>query len=189
MQSLRIGLTVPVMDITGLYQINGEVFILPLEGSGSFSTKMFDVTAEGFSSILPVENPEGKQVLQVVDSNLDFKIGKVIIHMNNLFNGENELLANTVNKFLNDHGQEVLKEVKPAIRDQLKELVTRVMNDAFSSLPADKLLNNLNRSARSGQSERPLAPPIKFSLQKNSERRGIVNRGGIFGFLHGHGKK
>ena len=36
--------------------------------------------------------------------------------MNNLFNGENELLANTVNKFLNDHGQEVLKEVKPAIR-------------------------------------------------------------------------
>ena len=61
-RSLRIGLTVPVMDITGLYQINGEVFILPLEGSGSFSTKMLDVTAEGFSSILPVESPEGKQV-------------------------------------------------------------------------------------------------------------------------------
>ena len=87
--------------------------------------------------------------------------------MNNLFNGENELLANTVNKFLNDHGQEVLKEVKPAIRcqnkekfwrvwkasplspaifrDQLRNLVTRVMNDAFSSLPADQLLNNLVR--------------------------------------------
>jgi hypothetical protein len=144
-QTMRIGLTVPVMDISGLYQINGEVFILPLEGSGSFTTKMLDVTAEGFSSIVPVENAEGKQMLQVVDSNLDFKIGKVIIHMNNLFNGENELLANTVNKFLNDHGQEVLKEVKPAIRDQLRDLVTRVMNDAFSSLPADQLLNNLVR--------------------------------------------
>ena len=46
---------------------------------------------------------------------------QVIIHMNNLFNGENELLANTVNKFLNDHGQEVLKEVKPAIRSENKE--------------------------------------------------------------------
>ena len=45
---------------------------------------------------------------------------KVIIHMNNLFNGENELLANTVNKFLNDHGQEVLKEVKPAIRFKIR---------------------------------------------------------------------
>merc|ERR1719460_2093025 len=119
-QTMRIGLTVPVMDISGLYQINGEVFILPLEGSGSFTTKMLDVTAEGFSSIVPVENAEGKQMLQVVDSNLDFKIGKVIIHMNNLFNGENELLANTVNKFLNDHGQEVLKEVKPAIRFKIR---------------------------------------------------------------------
>jgi len=198
-QSLRIGLTVPVMDITGLYQINGEVFILPLEGSGSFSTKMFDVTAEGFSSILPVENSEGKQVLQVVDSNLDFKIGKVIIHMNNLFNGENELLANTVNKFLNDHGQEVLKEVKPAIRDQLKELVTRVMNDAFSSLPADQLLSNLVRSARSGQSsghpqaQAPLPisqPLLRFPGGFNQERRG-GNRMNLFSFLHGmqHGRK
>ena len=46
--------------------------------------------------------------------------------------------ANTVNKFLNDHSQEVIKEVKPEISRQLTELVTRVMNDAFSELPADK---------------------------------------------------
>ena len=32
--------------------------------------------------------------------------------MNNLFNGENKLLADTVNKFLNDHSQEVIKEVR-----------------------------------------------------------------------------
>jgi len=188
-QTLRIGLTVPEMDISGLYRINGEVFILPLEGSGSFTTKMTGVTAVGQSNILPVQNAKGKQVLQVDNSNLDFNIGRVFIHMNNLFNGENKLLADTVNKFLNDHGQEVLKEVKPEISRQLTQLVTRVMNDAFSELPADKLLNNLNRSARSGQSERHLAPPIKFSLQHNSERRGVTNRGGIFGFLHGHGKK
>jgi len=189
-QTMRIGLTVPVMDISGLYQINGEVFILPLEGSGSFTTKMLDVTAEGFSSIVPVENAEGKQMLQVVDSNLDFKIGKVIIHMNNLFNGENELLANTVNKFLNDHGQEVLKEVKPAIRDQLRDLVTRVMNDAFSSLPADQLLNNLVRSARSGQStpapgglQLPLVPNqppqtnLHFSANAPPLQKGILKPG------------
>ena len=43
-----------------------------------------------------------------------------------------------MNKFLNDHSQEVIKEVKPEISRQLTELVTRVMNDAFSELPADK---------------------------------------------------
>jgi len=204
-QTLRIGLTVPEMDISGLYRINGEVFILPLEGSGSFTTKMTGVTAVGQSNILPMQNPSGKQVLQVDNSNIDFNIGRVFIHMNNLFNGENKLLADTVNKFLNDHGQEVLKEVKPEISRQLTQLVTRVMNDAFSELPADKLLNNLNRSARSGQSlVGPLAPVITFPIQHNMERRGQANRvysssffkpenftkifyfqGGIFRFLHG----
>ena len=116
-------------------------------------------------------------MLQVVNSNLDFKIGKVLIHMNNLFNGENHLLADNVNKFLNDHGQEVLKEVKPAIRDKLKELVTRVMNDAFSSLPADQLLNNLVRSARSGPIAHPpqvaqQPQPFNFGSQGGQERRG-----------------
>ena len=59
---LRIGLTVPEMDIAGLYRINGEVFILPLEGGGSFSSKMSRVTATGHSTILPYTNEEGNQV-------------------------------------------------------------------------------------------------------------------------------
>ena len=68
-------------------------------------------------------------------------------------------------------------QVKPEISRQLTQLVTRVMNDAFSELPADKLLNNLNRSARSGQSlVGPLAPVITFPLQHNVERRGQANR-------------
>jgi len=142
-RTLQIGLTVPEMDITGLYRINGEVFILPLEGGGSFNSKMSTVKATGFSTILPVVTQDGKQVIQVENFNVDFNIGHVFIQMNNLFNGENKLLADTVNKFLNDHSQEVIKEVKPAISAQLSQLVTRVMNDAFSELPADKLLDNL----------------------------------------------
>ena len=64
-------------------------------------------------------------MLQVENFNVDFTIGHVFIQMNNLFNGENQLLAETVNKFLNDHSQEVIKEVKPSISRQLSMLVTR----------------------------------------------------------------
>ena len=49
--------------------------------------------------------------LRVDNFDIDFTIGQVFIQMNNLFNGENQLLADTVNKFLNDHSQEVIKEV------------------------------------------------------------------------------
>lgn len=45
--------------------------------------------------------------------------------MNNLFNGENKLLADTVNKFLNDHSQEVIKEVIIDYKNiQIKNLIT-----------------------------------------------------------------
>ena len=119
------------MDIAGLYRINGEVFILPLEGGGSFTTKMSSVKATGHSLIYSVINPEGRkvtensalhstrpahlslfQLIQVSNFNVDFGIGHVYIQLNNLFNGENKLLADTVNKFLNDHSQEVIKEVR-----------------------------------------------------------------------------
>lgn len=61
-RNLRIGLTVPEMDITGLYRINGEVFILPLEGGGTFANKMNTVQVVGYSTIVPVTNSDGKQV-------------------------------------------------------------------------------------------------------------------------------
>lgn len=63
-RALRIGLTVPEMDIAGLYRINGEVFILPLEGGGSFTTKMSSVKATGHSLIYSVINPEGRKVTE-----------------------------------------------------------------------------------------------------------------------------
>merc|ERR1711983_199210 len=82
-----------------------------LEGGGSFTTKMTGVKATGHSLIYSIINPEGRKLLQVSNFNVDFGIGHVFIQLNNLFNGENKLLADTVNKFLNDHSQEVIKEV------------------------------------------------------------------------------
>ena len=105
--TFRIGLTVPQMDVSGLYEVVGEVFILPLEGGGSFTSSMAALSATGRSKVLEDE----ERRLKVDNFDIDFTIGQVFIKMNNLFNGENQLLADTVNKFLNDHSQEVIKEV------------------------------------------------------------------------------
>ena len=99
-------MTVPKMDVSGLYEVTGEVFILPLEGGGSFTSSMAALSATGRSKVL-----EDEERLRVDNFDIDFTIGQVFIQMNNLFNGENQLLADTVNKFLNDHSQEVIKEV------------------------------------------------------------------------------
>ena len=49
-------------SVVAVSRINGEVFILPLEGSGSFTTKMTGVTAVRHSNILPVQNLARRQV-------------------------------------------------------------------------------------------------------------------------------
>ena len=46
----------------------------------------------------------------------------------------------TVNHFINENGHEILKEIEPEVARQINELVEKVMNDAFSQLPADTIL-------------------------------------------------
>ena len=71
------------------------------------TSSMAALSATGRSKVLEDE----ERRLKVDNFDIDFTIGQVFIKMNNLFNGENQLLADTVNKFLNDHSQEVIKEV------------------------------------------------------------------------------
>ena len=104
------------MDVSGLYEVTGEVFILPLEGGGSFTSSMAALSATGRSKVLEDE----ERRLRVDNFDIDFTIGQVFIQMNNLFNGENQLLADTVNKFLNDHSQEVIKEVGALKKSKLE---------------------------------------------------------------------
>ena len=63
------------MDIAGLYRINGEVFILPLEGGGSFTTKMSSVKATGHSLIYSVINPEGRKVTKYLSQQSHLLVG------------------------------------------------------------------------------------------------------------------
>ena len=73
--------------------------------------------------------------------------------MNNLFNGENQLLADTVNKFLNDHGQEVLKEVD-AMRQYQEDVEN--LNEVAHNRPRAQLVLGIqqeNRHIRTLQQE------------------------------------
>jgi len=187
----NIELHVPKMKIVGNYEVNGTVIVFPLEGHGAFFTDLQGVKALG-SSRIKERVIDGKRVLQVDQTSLDFTIDHVAIQMNNLFNGESPELAQRVNDFLNKKGQDVLNEVKPEMTKQLAEFVTRVINDAFSKIPADDLLSTLNsRSARSGFSSfspsfqpQPNTRFRKINFTPNRERSG--KRLGIFGFLNGY---
>ena len=137
--SLELSLTVPVIHVWGKYRVNGDVFILRVDGDGPFTTTLVGLTGIGSASIVPVGRP-GNKKLSIRNTNIDFNIESASVHMENLFDGKLPALADTVNDFINKNSQLIINEVKPQIREEVTNLVDSVLNDAFSKLPAEEIL-------------------------------------------------
>lgn len=147
-QSKRIFLSigVPVIDIEGFYEIDGNIFVFPIQGDGPFTARLFGVNGEGGAKVDTVVGADGAQTLLVNDLDIDFTINRIEINMMNLFGGKQPVLAQTVNNFLNDNGRLVLDEIKPKIKEEMVVLIGKVLNDAFSQLSAEDLIANIENS-------------------------------------------
>nr|XP_027238475.1 protein takeout-like [Penaeus vannamei] len=136
--TLSVGLMVPELRVAGLYDLKGQVIVFPVTGSGTFWTNLYNIDASGVGKLSVQQGPDGQERLRVSDTRINF-IRDISLHLSNLFNGD-PLLGETVNHFLNQNSQEVLRDVKPEVSRQLNVLIQRVMNDALSQLPVSSFL-------------------------------------------------
>lgn len=139
-QELTVALYVPEMKVTGLYTLDGQVFLFPARGSGEFWANFRGVDAQGTSQLTIEASPDGTERLRVSNTNIDFTIEHLKIHLNDLFNGDS-ILGRAANLFINDNGREILREVKPQVVVRLNDMVQKVMNDALSQLPVSAFLH------------------------------------------------
>lgn len=137
--TLSVGLMVPELRVAGLYDLKGQVIVFPVTGSGTFWTNLYNIDASGVGKLSVQQGPDGQERLRVSDTRINFDIRDISLHLSNLFNGD-PLLGETVNHFLNQNSQEVLRDVKPEVSRQLNVLIQRVMNDALSQLPVSSFL-------------------------------------------------
>lgn len=63
-----------------------------------------------------------------------FDVGQMRIHLSNLFNG-NEVLANSLNSFLNENDKEIIAELRPDLEQGLAVIFHGLWNKFFSKLP------------------------------------------------------
>lgn len=63
-----------------------------------------------------------------------FNVGGMRIHLTNLFNG-NEILGASINSFLNQNSDEIIKELRPDLEAGLAETFKGLWNDVFSKIP------------------------------------------------------
>lgn len=141
-----IGLQFPKLNITGKYDILGNLLLIPIKGRGPFWADFKDVKADSYNW-LEVEHPHGDHDgdhahahaagagrLRLSHTQTDFDIGKVQLRLEHLFN-DDEFLGETVNNCLNENAPDIIRELKPQFAQEIDRLVTRIFSEAVGALP------------------------------------------------------
>lgn len=120
----------PAATLLGPYKINGNILILPVNGSGKMKLhfKNFDIKMK-----LPIvkELKEGKVFMKIKQPEMTFDMtgGDVnLSHLGALANG-----------FLNSNFNTIINIIKPAISKSLAEKLTHRINSVFSTMSYDEL--------------------------------------------------
>ena len=130
-----------------MYSAFGTLAFFSLDGSGIFEAVLEGVTGAGTAKIVPVTTRDGETRLTIQDTNLDFTIRRSNIRLDS---NENKELVRAIGGFINDNSGLLIEQVKPEIKVRMKAMVEKVLNDAFSKLPASGLLSNLEGSSGGG---------------------------------------
>lgn len=86
-------------DMTGTYNMKGQILILPISGSGPFQCTFDDVKLS-FTFEYNTYEKEGQKHFKFLDSKLDWSAGKSHYQFENLFNGDKNL-GKLIRNFLN----------------------------------------------------------------------------------------
>ncbi|XP_075975226.1 circadian clock-controlled protein daywake-like [Anticarsia gemmatalis] len=135
--TLKIELHSPGFHLEGLYDINGRLIILPVEGNGDYYIDALD-----YILIINLELKtitKGGKTYKIVKS-FTFTAEptkSVVFDFRNLFNGQKEL-GDPVLKFANENWKEVANEVQePVFTANCKTLITNA-NKYLKTLPIDE---------------------------------------------------
>ncbi|KAK3912600.1 Protein takeout [Frankliniella fusca] len=129
----QLGVNIPTIRVDANYIIEGQILLLPLVGEGAARLNLRNVTC---SATCDIDFPEkdGQKVMWFKNIHVDFSVGEMRIHLNNLFNG-NKVLGRTVNQFLNKNSVEVIGELREELGRALGEVFLPILQKAFGQIP------------------------------------------------------
>lgn len=131
-RTLSFDLNIPKLRINALYNLKGNILLLPLVGNGNVAMSMKDVKSTVYTKISIQKKPE--EVIHIDEMKVTFLVGNMRIHLDNLFNG-NKVLGASLNMFLNQNAKEVISELRTDLEHGLANIFTGLWNNVFSKLP------------------------------------------------------
>lgn len=132
--------TVPKVQLTGLYNIQGKVLVLPIQGDGR-STLDFENLQITIKAKPVLVTKNGRQYIEAAKFKLDFTTTRFGLHFTNLFNGD-KMLGDNMNLFLNENSADILAELKPSIQLALEQIFEILVNRIFAKVPYEDLFEH-----------------------------------------------
>nr|XP_014094256.1 circadian clock-controlled protein daywake [Bactrocera oleae] len=129
---LNFELDIPLLRIRAKYNLKGNILLLPLVGSGDVRMALKDVKTAVYTKIHLSNEPQ--EVIRIDEMKVTFHVGAMRIHLSDLFNG-NEILAASINNFLNQNAKEVIAELRPDLELGLADIFHGLWNNVFSKIP------------------------------------------------------
>ncbi|CAG9107134.1 hypothetical protein JYU34_011194 [Plutella xylostella] len=137
LKKLRIdmGLVLPRIEITGHYEISGQVLLFPVRSQGEFWAAFTDVAA--IAKVFGKEFERDNLKYMKVDRMLvDFKLRSSRFKVKDTVN-YGSVIGEAMNQFLNNNAAEIIDEMRPAASVSIGKHFQAFLNSAFTKIPMD----------------------------------------------------
>lgn len=123
------------LDLTGNYELDGQIIFLPITGEGHANISMHQMTSQHDMRGEYFVNPEdGETYVNITNYRIKFKPKYVTFDFENLFNGD-KVLGDTMNQFMNQNWKAVFNGLIPEYAKFFGSKFISVANNVFQKVP------------------------------------------------------
>ncbi|XP_060810447.1 uncharacterized protein LOC106141628 [Amyelois transitella] len=137
LKKLRIdmGLILPRIEITGRYEVSGQVLLFPVRSQGDFWAAFIDVAAiaKVFGTEVEKDNIKYMSAERLL---VDFKLRNSRFRVRDTVNF-GSVIGEAMNQFLNNNAAEIIEEMRPAAAVSIAKHFKAFLNAAFMKVPID----------------------------------------------------
>lgn len=130
---------IPRIRVKAQYRSTGVLILVKASGAGEYWGEYEGVKAKIYFKAIPNVGADGKTYLSVDAVKMDFNVKSIQMGVDNIANG-NTVIQAALNLFINSNAQELLKEMKPALRAKLTMVIRSFMDRLFVKIPVEDWL-------------------------------------------------
>lgn len=136
---IEVDTLAPHVTANSKYSVSGQILLLPITGTGDSRVDLYDLNTKIKLSGKLIKKADGKDYVDVTDCEAKLMPKKMVLHMDNLFNGDKQL-GDTMNRVLSENWELLFNELGPSLNLAYAELFKRPARALFMHVPYESIL-------------------------------------------------